>query len=176
MSPDESAASVDPGDDSAVLERLAALGLSIPTPAVPIANYVPVARAGEVVFTSGQLPTVNGAPHALGIVGGDVSLDTARECAQLCVLNALAALRAELGSLAAVEGVVKLFAAVASAPNFYEQSAVADGASDLLVAAFGGIGRHARTVVGVTALPRGVPVELDLVVRVRHPTVTGLGA
>lgn len=152
--------------DAGILDRLSAHGLEMRTPATPVANYVPVTQAGDLLFTSGQLPTIDGQLLAQGIVGHDVTADTARRCAEQCVLNALAAIRATTGSLASVTAVVKVFAAVASAPTFVEQSTVANAASDVLVAAFGDAGRHARTVLGVAALPLGAPVEVDLIVRV----------
>jgi len=145
--------------------RLAELGLALPPVAAPVAAYVPAVRTGDLVWTSGQLPFVDGALPATGRVGAEVSPETAAELARTCALNALAAVN-ELVGLDAVRRVVKVVGFVASAPGFYGQPAVVNGASELLGAVFGPAGQHARSAVGVAALPLGAPVEVELVVEV----------
>ena len=147
-------------------ERLAELGLSVPEVAAPVAAYIPAVRSGNHVFTSGQLPMSGGQLMATGKVGGEVTQDEAVECARQCALNALAAVRAEIGELAAVKRVVKVVAYVASTPDFTAQPQVANGVSELLGEVFGDIGRHARSAVGVPVLPLDAPVEVELVVEV----------
>lgn len=148
-----------------VRERLARAGHSLPTPATPVGAYVPAARTGDLVFTSGQIPVHNGAVLAVGSVGGAVAEETARECAVQCALNALAA-ASTVCELDHVVRVVKLTGYVASSPGFTAQPRIIDAASELLVTAFGESGKHAREAVGVAALPLGVPVELSLVLEV----------
>ncbi|MEO6714485.1 MAG: RidA family protein [Mycobacteriales bacterium] len=147
-------------------DRLAELGLTLPPVAAPLAAYLPALRSGSLVFTSGQLPTVSGELIAAGLVGRDVSLEQAVDGARLCALNALAAVREVVGELSAVRRVVKVVGYVASADGFYEQPQVINGASELLGEVFGDAGKHARSAVGVAALPRNAPVELELIVEV----------
>jgi enamine deaminase RidA (YjgF/YER057c/UK114 family) len=147
-------------------ERLAGLGLEVPDVAKPVASYVPAVRSGDYVYTSGQLPLRSGELLYNGLVGAEVSPEQARECAQQCALNGLAAIRAELGDLGQVARVVKVVVFVASAPGFAGQPQVANGASELLGEVFGDAGRHARSAVGVTVLPLGAPVEVELIVEV----------
>ena len=147
-------------------EKLAELGLAVPEVAAPVAAYVPAVRSGNHVFTSGQLPMREGKLMATGKVGGEVTQAEAVECARQCALNALAAIRAELGELSAVKRVVKVVAFVASTPDFTAQPLVANGVSELLGDVFGDIGRHARSAVGVPVLPLDAPVEVELVVEV----------
>ena len=147
-------------------ERLAALGLTVPEVPKPVAVYVPAVRSGNHVFTSGQLPMRDGELMMTGKVGGEVTQDEAIECARQCTLNAIAAVKAELGDLALVKRVVKVGAFVASTPDFTGQPQVANGASELLGAAFGDAGVHARSAVGVPVLPLDSPVEVDLVVEI----------
>jgi enamine deaminase RidA (YjgF/YER057c/UK114 family) len=147
-------------------EKLAELGCSVPEVAAPVAAYVPAVRSGNHVFTSGQLPMREGKLMATGKVGGEVTQDEAVECARQCALNALAAIRAEVGELSAVKRVVKVVAFVASTPDFTAQPLVANGVSELLGDVFGDIGRHARSAVGVPVLPLDAPVEVELVVEV----------
>ena len=148
-------------------ERLAELGRPVPEVARPVASYVPAVRSGPWVFTSGQLPMVSGSLAATGKVGAEVTPEAAKELAATCALNALAAVRAEIGDLSQVVRVVKLVGFVASAPQFTGQPAVVNGASELLQAAFGDIGVHARSAVGVAVLPLDAPVEVELIVEVR---------
>jgi enamine deaminase RidA (YjgF/YER057c/UK114 family) len=145
-------------------DRLAELGLEVPEVAKPVAAYVPAVRSGNLVFTSGQLPMRSGELMQTGKVGGDVSSDEAVECAQQCALNAIAAVKAELGDLGLVKRVVKVVAFVASTPDFTGQPQVANGASELFGSVFADAGVHARSAVGVPVLPLDAPVEVELVV------------
>jgi enamine deaminase RidA (YjgF/YER057c/UK114 family) len=147
-------------------ERLAELGLAVPEVARPLASYVPAVRSGQHVYTAGQLPLREGELITTGKVGGEVTEEQALECARQCGLNALAAVRAEIGELSAIKRVVKVVVFVASTPDFTGQPAVANGASDLFGEVFGEAGRHARSAVGVASLPRDAPVEVELVVEV----------
>lgn len=144
-------------------ERLAELGLTLPAVVPPVAAYVPAVRSGSLVFTSGQLPMVDGALPATGKVGAQVTPDEAYACARACALNALAAVDALVG-LESVVRVVKVVGFVASAPEFTGQPQVVNGASELLGEIFGA--PHARSAVGVAALPLDAPVEVELVVEV----------
>ena len=145
--------------------RLAELGLELPAVVPPVAAYVPAVQSGDLVFTSGQLPMTGGQLGAVGKVGALVSPEQAKELARVCALNALAAVDALVG-LDRVQQVVKVVGFVASAPDFTGQPAVANGASELLGAVFGDAGAHARSAVGVAALPLDAPVEVELIVRV----------
>ncbi len=147
-------------------ERMAQLGLELPPVAAPVAAYVPALRTGSYVYTSGQLPMVDGRLAASGKVGADVSAEEAKELARVCALNALAAIRQEVGSLSAVRSVVKVVGFVASTPDFTGQPEVINGASELLGSVFGDAGRHARSAVGVAVLPRDAPVEVEVIVEV----------
>ncbi len=147
-------------------ERLAELGLTVPEVARPVAAYVPAVRSGNHVFTSGQLPMRAGELITTGKVGGEVTQDEAVECARQCALNAIAAVKAEIGDLAAVKKIVKVVAFVATTPDFTGQPLVANGVSELLGEVFGEAGVHARSAVGVSVLPLDAPVEVELVVEV----------
>jgi len=147
-------------------ERLAELGLTVPDVAKPVAAYVPAVRTGSYVYTSGQLPMVAGQLAATGKVGAEVTPEQAKDLARTCILNALAAVRAEVGELSAVTRVVKVVGFVASAPDFTGQPGVVNGASELLGEVFGDAGIHARSAVGVAVLPLDAPVEVELVVEV----------
>ena len=142
------------------------MGLAVPEVAKPVASYVPAVRSGHHVFTSGQLPMRQGQLITTGKVGGEVTVDEAVECARQCALNALAAVRAEVGDLSAVKRIVKVVVFVASTPDFTGQPGVANGASELFGEAFGDAGQHARSAVGVPVLPLDAPVEVELVVEV----------
>ncbi len=155
--------------------RLAELGLQLPGVAAPLAAYVPAVQVGNLVYTSGQLPTVDGQLVATGKVGGPVSPETAAECAKVAALNGLAAVTALAGSVDAIVRVVKVTVFVASDPAFTGHPQVANGASQLLGDIFGDAGRHARSAVGVAALPIDAPVEVELVVEVAaRPTIRPL--
>ncbi|NYD43635.1 RidA family protein [Nocardioides panaciterrulae] len=147
-------------------ERLAELGLSVPEVAKPVAVYVPAVRTGNYVFTSGQLPMRSGELMLTGKVGGEVSPEEAVECAEQCALNAIAAVKAQIGDLAKVRRVVKVVAFVASTPDFTGQPQVANGASELFGKVFGDAGVHARSAVGVPVLPLDAPVEVEIMVEV----------
>ncbi|MEP7091502.1 MAG: RidA family protein [Nocardioidaceae bacterium] len=147
-------------------EKLAEMGLAVPEVATPVAAYLPAVRSGHHVFTSGQLPMREGRLITTGKVGGEVTAEEAVECARQCALNALAAVRAEVGELSAVKRIVKVVAFVASTPDFTGQPGVANGASELFGEVFGELGRHARSAVGVPVLPLDAPVEVELVVEV----------
>ena len=144
--------------------RLRELGLELPAVPSPAGAYVPATRAGNLVFTAGQLPFRGGELHAEGKVGEEVSAEQAYEAARLCALNALAAAAAETGGLGGIERVVKVTGFVASAPGFNGQPGVLNGASELLGEIFGEAGLHARSAVGVAELPLNAPVEVELVV------------
>jgi enamine deaminase RidA (YjgF/YER057c/UK114 family) len=156
-------------------ERLAGLGLSLPAVAAPVAAYVPAVRTGDLVFTSGQLPLVDGTLPTTGKVGAVVSPEQATELARLCALNALAAVDALVG-LDSVVRVVKVVGFVASAADFTGQPAVVNGASELLGEVFGEAGQHARSAVGVASLPLDAPVEVELVVEVDAGVVVEVDA
>ncbi|GAA2562491.1 RidA family protein [Pseudonocardia hydrocarbonoxydans] len=141
------------------------LGITLPTVAAPAGAYIPARRTGNLVFTAGQVPFVDGALPATGKVGAEVDVDTARDLARTCALNALAAVDALVG-IDAVVGVVKVVGFVASAPDFTGQPAVINGASELLGQVFGDAGAHARSAVGVAVLPLDAPVEVEIVVEV----------
>jgi len=147
-------------------ERLAELGLEVPEVAAPVAAYVPAVRSGNQIFTSGQLPMRAGELMANGVVGAGVTPEEAFACAQQCALNAIAAVKAEIGDLSQVKRVVKVVGFVASTPDFTGQPGVVNGASELLGKAFGDAGVHARSAVGVAALPLGAPVEVEILVEV----------
>jgi len=151
---------------SQVEERLFELGLSVPEVVPPVAAYTPAVRTGSYVFTSGQLPMQSGALVATGKVGAEVSAEQAKELAAICALNAIAALKSVLGDLDKVVRIVKVVGFVASDPSFTGQPGVVNGASELLGAAFGDAGVHARSAVGVAVLPLDAPVEVELVAEV----------
>ncbi len=146
-------------------ERLAELGVELPSVVPPVAVYVPAVRSGNLVFTSGQLPMVAGELPAKGKVGAQVTAEQAKDLARTCALNALAAIDALVG-LDSVVRIVKVVGFVASAPDFVGQPGVVNGASELLGEVFGESGRHARSAVGVASLPLDAPVEVELVVEV----------
>ena len=147
-------------------QRLTDLGLTLPEVAKPVAAYVPAVRTGAYVYTSGQLPMVKGELAATGKVGAEVDAERAKELAAICALNALAAVKAEVGDLARVRRVVKVVGFVASAPDFTGQPGVINGASELLGQVFGDAGFHARSAVGVSVLPLDAPVEVEIIVEV----------
>jgi len=145
-------------------DRLAELGLAVPEVAKPVAAYVPAVRSGSQVFTSGQLPMRSGELIATGKVGAGVTEEEAYACAQQCALNAIAAIKAEVGDLSSIVRIVKVVVFVASSPEFTGQPRVANGASELFGEVFGEAGVHARSAVGVAALPLDAPVEVEVLV------------
>jgi enamine deaminase RidA (YjgF/YER057c/UK114 family) len=152
---------------SAASQRLAELGIELPAVVAPLASYLPAVQSGDFVYTSGQLPMVEGQLPATGKVGAEVLPEDAAHYARLCALNALAAVDALVG-IDSVVRVVKVVGFVASAPDFTGQPVVVNGASDLLGEVFGEAGAHARSAVGVAVLPRDAPVEVELIVEVRR--------
>lgn len=145
------------------LARITELGYSLPAVVAPLAAYVPATQVGNQVWTSGQIPMVDGALPATGKVGAEVSAAQAKEYARIAVLNALAAIDAEVG-IDNVTRVIKVVGFVSSAPGFYEQAAVINGASELIGEVFGEAGAHARSAVGVAVLPKDSPVEIEVIV------------
>lgn len=148
--------------------RLRELGHSLPTPAKPVAAYIPAVRTGNLLYISGQIPIRDGKLLAQGRVGLEIDMETARACAVQCALNGLAAAKGELASLSRIARVVRLGCFVACDAGFHDQPKVANGASELLVEVFGEAGRHARAAVGTNDLPLGVPVEIEFLFEVRE--------
>jgi enamine deaminase RidA (YjgF/YER057c/UK114 family) len=147
-------------------QRIAELGLTIPDVVPPVAAYTPTVRTGDHVYVSGQVPMVDGRPAGTGKVGAEVTPDRAAELAAICALNAIAAVKAEVGELSRVRRIVKVVGFVASDPSFTGHPQVINGASELLGSVFGDAGVHARSAVGVAALPLDVPVEVEMIVEV----------
>jgi len=145
-------------------ERLAELGITLPTVVPPVAAYIPAVITGNLVYTSGQLPMVDGVLPATGKLGAEVSDEQGKALARQCALNALAAVASVIGSLDRVTRVVKVVGFVASDPSFTGQPGVINGASEILGEIFGDAGVHARSAVGVAVLPLNSPVEVELVV------------
>jgi enamine deaminase RidA (YjgF/YER057c/UK114 family) len=144
-------------------DRLAELGLVVPATSKPVASYIPAIAVGNLVYTSGQLPMIDGQLPATGKVGADIDPDAARQLARTCVLNGLAAARTAIGSLDRITRVIKVVGFVASDPGFFGQPQVINGASELLSDIFGEAGVHARSAVGVAVLPLNSPVEIEFV-------------
>lgn len=147
-------------------QKLTQLGLELPAPPKPVANYVSVVRVGDLLFLSGVLPSRDGQLIMTGKLGQNLSIDQGVEAARVAVLNGLSIIRQEAGSLDQVKRIVKMVGHIASAPGFTDQPQVLNGASDLLVSLFGDAGRHARVAVGAAELPRQAPVEIELIVQV----------
>jgi enamine deaminase RidA (YjgF/YER057c/UK114 family) len=146
--------------------RLDELGIELPDVVAPVASYVPAVRSGNYVYTSGQLPMVKGEMLATGKVGAEVDEATAKECARICALNAVAAVVSVVGDVERIRRIVKVVGFVASEPGFSAQPAVINGASDVLGEIFGDAGAHARSAVGVAVLPKDAPVEVEMIVEV----------
>jgi len=148
-----------------VKEKLVALGLTLPAPAAPVAAYVPAVKTGNLVFTAGQLPVVDGKLFLTGKVGSDVTPEDAKKMAEICVLNALAAISL-VADIDQIEKIVRVGGFVNGAPGFVAIPAVINGASELLIKLFGDVnGKHARTAVGVSELPLNSPVEIELIIQ-----------
>jgi enamine deaminase RidA (YjgF/YER057c/UK114 family) len=147
-------------------DKLRQMGLELPPPPTPVAAYLPTVRTGNLVFVSGQVPREKGELNYRGHVGSDLSVEDGRSAARICALNALAAIKQELGDLDRIQRIVKLTGYVASAAGFTDQPKVVDGASVFLIELFGDKGQHARAAVGVNELPLGVSVELEMIVEV----------
>lgn len=146
--------------------KLKALHIELPMAPKPVANYVPVVRAGDLLFLSGVLPSREGQLILTGKLGQGITIEQGMEAAKVAALNALAIVRSEVGSLDKVKRIVKMVGHIASAPGFTDQPQVLNGASDLLVQIFGEAGKHARVAVGAAELPRQAPVEIELIVQV----------
>ena len=149
-----------------VEEKLRQMGLELPEPPKPVASYLPCVRTGNLLFVSGQVPREKGVLRFSGHVGGNLNVEDGRQAARLCALNALSAVKQELGTLDRVRRIVKLTGFVASAAGFTDQPKVVDGASVFLAELFGERGQHARAAVGVNELPLGSAVELEMIVEV----------
>jgi enamine deaminase RidA (YjgF/YER057c/UK114 family) len=152
---------------SAVEKRLKEMGIEIPGVPKPLAAYVPGVTAGNLVFTSGQIPAKGGEVRR-GKLGAGVSLEEGYEAAKICAINCLAVIKSQIGDLDRVEQVVKLVGYVNSAPDFNEQPKVINGASELMVKAFGAAGAHSRSAVGVAALPFGAVCEVEAIVKIKE--------
>ena len=149
-----------------VEEKLRQMGLELPEPPKPVASYLPCVRTGNLLFVSGQVPREKGVLRFSGHLGGNLNVEDGRQAARLCALNALSAVKQELGTLDRVRRIVKLTGFVASAAGFTDQPKVVDGASVFLAELFGERGQHARAAVGVNELPLGSAVELEMIVEV----------
>lgn len=147
-------------------ETLQSMGLALPDAPTPLASYVPAVQTGNLIFTSGQVPTQSGSLVSSGRVGLDVTEDEAYDAARIATLNALAAVKSLAGDLNRVRRVVRVTGYVNSADGFTGQPSVVNGASDLLIQLFGDKGRHSRAAVGVYQLPLGASVEIDMVVEI----------
>lgn len=148
-------------------EKIVELGYTLPVVAKPLAAYVPAVKVGDYIFTSGQVPLVDGKIVYTGKVGGEVSEEDGIKAAEICALNCLAAVKSMLNSLDEVEKVVKVTVFVNSANDFVNQPEVANGASELISKIFGEAGKHARSAVGVNVLPRNASVEIEMIVKVK---------
>ena len=151
-----------------IKEKILSLGLSLPTAAPPVAAYVPAVKSGNLVFTAGQLPVVDGKLLKEGKVGRDVTAEEAKELAQICALNALAAISL-VADLDQIERIVRVGGFVNCAPGFTAIPGVINGASEFLIKVFGDVnGKHARTAVGVAELPLNAPVEVEVIVQLKN--------
>lgn len=146
-----------------IQKRLAALGVTLPAASAPAANYLPYAQSGKLILTAGQLPLVDGKLAGTGLLGRDLDTATGKEMAKHCAINVLAQLQAAAGDLGKIARLLKITVFVASAPDFTEQHLVANGASDFLVEVLGDAGKHARSAVGMAALPLNAPVEVEAI-------------
>jgi enamine deaminase RidA (YjgF/YER057c/UK114 family) len=149
-----------------ISNRLQELGITLPDVAKPAGAYVPAVQSGNLVFTAGQIPLVDGKLIATGKVGKEITAEQAKDIARICALNAIAAIKGVVGDLDRVKKVVKVVGFVASTPDFTQQPAVINGASELLQQVFGDDGIHARSAVGVAVLPLDAPVEVELIVEI----------
>ena len=147
--------------------KIKELGLQLPEPPKPLAAYIPAKQVGNLVFTAGQLPMVNGEIILKGLLGQDVEIDPAYNAAKICTLNALSAIKGVIGDLDKIKQVVRVVGYVASVPTFIQQPAVVNGASELLLEIFGENGKHARSAVGMAVLPLNASVEIELTVEVK---------
>jgi enamine deaminase RidA (YjgF/YER057c/UK114 family) len=146
--------------------KLNELGIKLPEVPKPVAAYIPAKQTGNLVFTAGQLPTVNGELISKGLLGQNVEIDEANKAARICTLNALAAIKGVIGDLDRIKQIVRVVGYVASVPTFTQQPAVVNGASELLLEIFGENGKHARSAVGMAVLPLNASVEIELTVEI----------
>jgi len=151
---------------SEIEKMIKKLGHSFPKIATPVAAYIPAKQTGNIVFTAGQLPMVNGELVSKGLLGQDVEIDEANKAARICTLNALAAIKGVIGDLDRIKQIVRVVGYVASVPTFTQQPAVVNGASELLLEIFGENGKHARSAVGMAVLPLNASVEIELTVEI----------
>jgi enamine deaminase RidA (YjgF/YER057c/UK114 family) len=150
-----------------VESRLRELGIQLSEPPKPVASYIPAKQTGNLVFTAGQLPMVNGELISSGLLGKDVEIEEAHNAARICTLNALAAIKSVIGDLDRIKQIVRVVGYVASVPTFIQQPAVVNGASELLLEIFGENGKHARSAVGIAVLPLNASVEIELTVEIK---------
>ena len=147
-----------------VEQRLTELGISLPEPIAPVANYVPYVVSGNLIFVSGQVPLADGKVQMTGLVGAGLTVEQGQEAARLCAVNLIAQAKAACGGdLARISRVVKLTGFVACPADFTDHPNVVNGASDIMVEVFGEVGKHARAAVGMSSLPLGVPVEVEAI-------------
>lgn len=151
---------------SLIEARLKDLNIDLPEVPKPLAAYIPAKQAGQLIFTAGQLPMVNGELFLKGLLGQDVEIEDANKAARICTLNGLAAIKGLIGDLDRIKQIVRVVGYVASVPNFTQQPAVINGASELLLEIFGDKGKHARSAVGMAVLPLNASVEVELTVEV----------
>ena len=151
---------------SLIEARLKDLNIELPEVPKPLAAYIPAKQAGQLIFTAGQLPMVNGELFLKGLLGQDVEIEDANKAARICTLNGLAAIKGLIGDLDRIKQIVRVVGYVASVPNFIQQPAVINGASELLLEIFGENGKHARSAVGMAVLPLNASVEVELTVEV----------
>jgi enamine deaminase RidA (YjgF/YER057c/UK114 family) len=147
-------------------EKIIGLGIVLPEVQMPVAAYIPAKQSGNLIFTAGQLPMVNGELISKGLLGQDVEVEDASNAARICTLNALAAIKGVIGDLDRIKQIVRVVGYVASVPSFTQQPAVVNGASELLLEIFGEAGKHARSAVGMAVLPFNASVEIELTVEV----------
>ena len=147
--------------------KIKELGLNLPEAPKPVAEYIPAKKSGNLVFTSGQGPIKDGKFVYVGKVGGEVSLKEGYEAAKICAINCLAAIKSVIGSLDNIDEIVKVKGYVNSTSDFYRQPEVVNGASELIVKIFGDKGKHARSALGTSVLPFNIPVEVEMIVKIR---------
>ena len=147
--------------------KIKEIGLILPEAPKPVAEYIPAKKIGNLVFTSGQGPIKNGKFIYVGKIGGEVSLEEGYESAKMCAINCLAAIKSVIGSLDEIDEVIKIKGYVNSTPDFYRQPEVVNGASELIVKIFGEKGKHVRSALGTSVLPGNIPVELEMIVKVK---------
>jgi len=152
---------------SIIEERLKEMGITLPESVAPMANYVSSVKVDDMVYTSGVVCIVNGKPLYTGRLGQDLTVEQGYEAARVTMINLLSVLKKEIGDLDLVERVVKVLGFVNSSIDFYQQPQVINGASDLLVEVFGDKGRHARSAVGTSVLPMNIPIEIEMIVKIK---------